>query len=115
AGAEQAFARAEAIAGGKARADQELLRFYEQVLPEDFTGARRIAYLNLQQLAREAGLQLSAQSTGPLANAADGSPLRKYTTELTLSGSYRAIRRFIHAIETQPAFLVIENLQLATL
>lgn len=114
AAAEQAFARAEAIVGGKARADEELQRFYGQVLPPDFTGARRIAYLNLQQLARQAGLQLSGQATAPPADAFDEGALRKYTTELTLAGTYRGIRQFIHAIETQPSFLVIENIELAT-
>ena len=112
--AEQAFARAEAIVGGKARADEELERFYGQVLPPDFTGARRIAYLNLQQLAQQAGLQLSGQATALPEDAFDEGTLRKYTTELTLAGTYRGIRQFIHAIETQPNFLVIENIALAT-
>lgn len=112
--AEQAFARAEAIVGGKARADEELERFYGQVLPPDFTGARRIAYLNLQQLAQQAGLQLAGQATAPPEDAFDEGTLRKYTTELTLAGTYRGIRQFIHAIETQPNFLVIENIALAT-
>lgn len=112
--AEQAFARAEAIVGGKARADEELERFYGQVLPPDFTGARRIAYLNLQQLAQQAGLQLSGQATALPEDAFDEGTLRKYTTELTLAGTYRGIRQFIHAIETQPNFLVIENVALAT-
>lgn len=110
--AEQAFTRAEAIVGGKARADDELQRFYGQVLPPDFTGARRIAYLNLQQLARQAGLQISGQVSderGP----SDEDTLTKYSTELTLGGTYRGIRQFIHAVETQPAFLVIESMELA--
>ncbi|MDQ3169404.1 MAG: hypothetical protein M3Q55_04575 [Acidobacteriota bacterium] len=112
AAAEQTFARAEAIVGGKARADQELARFYEQVLPPDFSGARRIAYLNLQQLARQAGLQIGGQVSEER-EPTDDSTLTKYTTELTLTGGYRGIRQFIHAVETQPAFLVIESMELA--
>ena len=110
--AEDTFARAEAIVGGKARADAELARFYEQVLPPDFSGARRIAYLNLQQLARQAGLQIGGQVSEER-EPTDDSTLTKYTTELTLSGTYRGIRQFIHAVETQPAFLVIESMELA--
>lgn len=113
AAAEQTFARAEAIVGGKARADEELARFYEQVLPPDFSGARRIAYLNLQQLARQAGLQIAGQVSEE-DDPADDSRLTKYTTELLLTGNYRGIRQFIHAVETQPAFLVIESMELAT-
>lgn len=111
--AEQTFARAEAIVTGKARADKELARFYGQVLPSDQTGARRIAYLNLQQLARNAGLSMAGQST-TVGRADDAEGLTKYTTELTLAGDYEGIRQFIHAVESQPAFLVIERLDLAT-
>lgn len=112
--AERAFARAEAIVNGKSRADAELTRFYVQVLPADFTGARRIAYLNLQQLARQAGLQLAGQETALPEDPFDEGVLRKYTTSLTLSGPYRGIRQFIHAIETQANFLVIENVEVAS-
>jgi Tfp pilus assembly protein PilO len=114
AAAERAFARAEAIVNGKARADKELARFYGQVLPSDQTGARRIAYLNLQQLAKAAGLTVSQHNTPVPRETEDSTALTKYTTELTLSGSYRGIRQFIHAVETQPAFLVIESLDLAS-
>ena len=113
AAAEATLARAEAIVGGKDRADVELERFYGQVLPADFTGARRIAYLNLQQLARQAGLQISGQVSAEHVPADDDTKLTTYRTELTLAGTYRGIRQFIHAVETQPAFLVIESMALA--
>lgn len=111
--AEQTFARAEAIVSGKARADQQLARFYGQVLPPNFSGARSITYLNLQQLARAAGLSFSDQSTN-VREPEEAGGLTKYSTELTLAGNYRGIRQFIHAVESQPAFLVIESLALAT-
>lgn len=113
AAAERTFARAEAIVDGKARADEELARFYGQVLPGDQTAARRIAYLNLQQLARQAGLQMGGQST-TVREPVDDSTLTKYTTELTIAGDYRGIRQFIHAVEGQAAFLVIESMELAS-
>lgn len=112
AAAEAVFARAEAIVAGKARADEELAEFYGQVLPADQTGARRIAYLNLQQLARQAGLRIAGQSTA-VREPSDESTFTKYATELTLTGNYRELRQFIHAVETQPAFLVIESMELA--
>lgn len=110
--AEQTFARAEAIVNGKARADRELAAFYGQVLPPDQTGARRITYLNLQQLARQARLQIGGQATS-VREPTDDSRLTKFTTELTLSGTYGGLRQFIHAVETQPHFLVIESMELA--
>ncbi|HUF23101.1 MAG TPA: GspMb/PilO family protein [Vicinamibacterales bacterium] len=111
--AEQTFARAEAIVNGKVRADRELARFYGQVLPPNQSGARSIAYLNLQQLARAAGLSFTGQST-TVREPREAAGLTKYATELTLAGPYRGIRQFIHAVESQPAFLVIESLELAT-
>lgn len=110
--AERTFARAEAIVNGKARADRELAAFYGQVLPPDQTGARRITYLNLQQLARQAGLQIAGQATSVREPVDEGS-LTRFTTELTLTGNYRGLRQFIHAVEAQPAFLVIESMELA--
>jgi len=112
--AERALARAEALVEGKQRADTELAQFYEQILPPDFIGARRIAYLNLQQVARQAGLQLGGQETALPEDPFDEGVLRKYRTSLTLTGSYGAIRQFIHAVETQPNFLVIETVELAS-
>lgn len=110
--AERTFARAEAIVNGKARADKELARFYRDVLPANPSGAREIAYLNLQQLARAAGLTIGGQTFATRTPEEIGD-LTRYSTELTLSGPYRGIRQFIHAVETQPAFLVIESLELA--
>lgn len=111
--AEQTFARAEAIVNGKARADQELARFYGQVLPPDLSGARSIAYLNLQQLARAAGLTFADQSSS-VREPQEAAGLTTYSTKLTLAGTYRGIRQFIHAVESQPAFLVIESLELGS-
>lgn len=110
--AQQTLTRAQAIVNGKARADSELAHFYSQVLPPDQSGAQRIAYLNLQQLARAAGLSVSGQETA-VREPDEPYGLMKYTTDLTLTGSYRGLRQFIHAIETRPAFLVIESLRLA--
>lgn len=111
--AQRTFARADAIVKGKARADRELARFYGEVLPPNQSGAVRISYANLQQLARNAGLRVDRQVNSQRDPETSGG-LTTYRVELTLSGPYRGIRQFIHAIETQPAFLVIESLELAS-
>lgn len=111
--AQRTFARADAIVKGKARADRELARFYGEVLPPSQSGAVRISYANLQQLARNAGLRVDRQVNSQRDPETSGG-LTTYRVELTLSGPYRGIRQFIHAIETQPAFLVIESLELAS-
>ena len=111
--AEQAFARAQAIVTGKTRADRELARFYGQVLPRDFSSARRAIDLPLNQLARAAGVRVES-STAPEPPETEDSRLRRMTFEYRLSGDYRAIRRLIHSIESQPGFIVIDNVELAT-
>lgn len=111
--AQRIHARAEAIVTGKARADKELARFYGQVLPPNLSGAVRITYANLQQLARNAGLQVEQHNSPGARQADEAGGLTTYRTELTLTGPYRGIRQFLHAVESQPAFLVIESLELA--
>lgn len=111
--AQRAFARADAMVKGKARADRELARFYESVLPPNQSGAVRITYATLHQLARNAGLTVASQ-VNSTREADEPGGLTTYRTELTLAGTYRGIRQFIHAVESQPAFLVIESLDLAT-
>jgi len=111
--AEQAFARAQAMVNGKARAGRELARFYGQVLPANQSGARAISYLTLQQLATKAGLKLASRTTSVRTPDEDGR-LTRFATELALTGPYRGIRQFIQAVENQPAFLVIEGLEVAS-
>jgi Tfp pilus assembly protein PilO len=104
-------AAAKATVSGKGEADSELRRFYESVLPTDLSGARRITYLRLEQLASECNLRLDRTSADPA--AIQGSSLMKLTYTAALSGQYRDIRRFIHALETAPEFLVLENVTLS--
>jgi Tfp pilus assembly protein PilO len=109
--AQMAFARAEAIVKGKARADQELTRFYGQVLPANSSGARAITFSTIQQLATKAGLKVGNQ-TWSIREPEEIGELTKYATDLVLTGNYRGIRQFIYAVETQPAFLVLESVEL---
>jgi hypothetical protein len=104
------YAAARAMVAGKAQADDELGRFYTNVLPPDNGGARRITFLRMEQLARQCNLRLERETSDPKPER--DSQLVKFTYTALLSGEYRNIRRFIHELETAPEFLVLENVQL---
>jgi Tfp pilus assembly protein PilO len=104
------FAAARATVAGKGQADQELEKFYTDVLPPDVSGARRITFFRIDQLAQQCGLRVERQTSDPKSQR--DSNLVKFTYRASLSGEYRNIRRFVHELETAPEFLVLENLQL---
>jgi Tfp pilus assembly protein PilO len=118
AAAERALAQARAEYGkasgtltGKARAATELATFYNDVLPRDLSGARRLTYLRLAQLARESNLRFESGSYKPVTER--DSTLTRLQIELVLGGSYADIRTFIHELESAPEFVVIDNVELA--
>ena len=102
---------ARAMIAGKAQADVELEKFYGDVLPPDVSGARRITFLRMEQLATRCDLRLKRETSA--ANEQPDSRLAKFVYTTELSGEYRNIRRFIHALETAPEFLVLENVALS--
>src|SRR4029453_2776560 len=53
ANARRDFSAARATVTGKGQADSELKKFYQEILPTDQSGARRILYLSIDQLARK--------------------------------------------------------------
>ena len=105
------YANARATVTGKAQADTELQKFYKDVLPPDLSGARRITYLPIDRLAREANLRVERQTSDTA--AIRDSELARFTQTAVLTGEYRDIRRFIHELETRPEFIVIENVDLS--
>jgi Tfp pilus assembly protein PilO len=105
--AERNHRDAQATVTGMDRADEELKRFYKSILPTDQTGARRITYLRLARMAREAGLR--AERGTIESSAIDDSQLSRLRMTMVLEGQYDEIRRFIHRIETAPEFTVIED------
>jgi len=116
--AEQALAVAKAehdqAAGtltGKSRAAAELMTFYQDVLPQDLAGARRLTYLRLARLARDAGLDYQRATYAPVVET--GSTLTRLQIQLVLSGVYADMRDFIYQLETAPEFVVIDNVHLA--
>ena len=109
--AKRDYDAARATVRGKGQADQELQKFYTDVLPPDLSAARRATFLRIEQLAQKSNLRLERETTS------DPKPLRdsqlvKFTYRASLSGEYRNIRRFIHELETAPEFLVLENVEL---
>lgn len=116
--AEQALTQARAehaqAAGtltGKARASTELTTFYNDILPRDLSGARRLTYLRLAQLARESNLRFESGSYKPVKER--DSTLTRLGIELVLAGSYANVRTFIHELESSPEFVVIDNVELS--
>ena len=105
--ARKTFDSARGTVSGKKEADAELVKFYEEVLPPDMSGARRVLYPHLDQLARKASLTPGAYRFHPDDNQTGD--LRKITMTMNLTGDYSNIRRFIHELETAPEFLVLES------
>jgi Tfp pilus assembly protein PilO len=96
---------------GKSRAAAELTTFYQDVLPQDLVGARRLTYLRLARLARDSGLDYQRASYAPVVET--GSTLTRLQIQLVLSGTYPDMRNFIYQLDTAPEFVVIDNVYLA--
>ena len=107
AAARKEYAAARATVTGKGAADAELQKFYEEVLPPDLSGARRISYLKIDHLARQANLRVGPKRFDTREERE--SLLRKAIIDVSVSGDYRGVRQFIYALETAPEFLVLEN------
>jgi type II secretory pathway pseudopilin PulG len=95
----------------KRRADEQLQRFYAEVLPSDFRTAESTANLWLAQAAEGAGLVFKG-SHFDWSTVRD-SGLTRASARITLEGSYPNIRRFLHATESAEEFIIIERVELA--
>jgi Tfp pilus assembly protein PilO len=107
AAAKREHAVASGTLGAKEQASKELATFYTTVLPQDFTGARRLTTLRLAQLARQSGLELSKLSATPVEDRTG--TLTQFKIEMNLVGDYDAIRSFLYQLEIAPEFVVIDN------
>jgi Tfp pilus assembly protein PilO len=110
AAAQAEFARADGTLTGKDRALKELDTFYSRVLARDLTGARRLTFARLAELAADAGLDFERRKYEPVVER--GSNLTRLKVNMELVGSYADIRGFIHEIEASPEFVVIDNVTL---
>jgi Tfp pilus assembly protein PilO len=96
---------------GKEQATVELATFYKDVLPADYAGARRLTYLRLAQLAREAGLRLQNYSS-EIDDRRENSTLERVRIQINLQGGYDDIRAFLYQLDTAPEFVVIDDVRL---
>ena len=108
--ARQRFEAARLAADGEHRTEQELRAFHQQFLPRDLAGARALTLARLAALAGDHGLVMQRRASAR--HRGDGSLLARLRVSMLLSGAYRDIRRFVHAIETAPEFLVIDEIVL---
>mgnify|MGYP006266802981 CR=1 FL=1 len=93
------------------RAEQELSRFYGQVLPTSQAAAGNLLQLEVARLARENNLSLLNRNWE---NAVvKDTSLSRFTTKVELLGDYASILRFIYDVETSQAFLAIRSVQLS--
>jgi Tfp pilus assembly protein PilO len=115
--AQREFAAATRTQHDKVRAEEDLQKFYTDVLPADLAGARRATYLHLAQLARDAGLQYQRRqekSREPRpGDEAEGSTLARFDINMVLEGDYEGVRQFLRDVEASDGFIVIDNIGLA--
>jgi len=95
---------------GRVRANDQLHRFYADVLPADQTAARSITYLRLAQLARDANLGFDRRTFSLETDRK--STLTRLDMSMELSGEYADVRDFVYAVETAPEFVIIRGMAL---
>jgi Tfp pilus assembly protein PilO len=111
AAAQAEFGNANGTLTGKDRALKELDTFYRSVLAQDLTGARRLTFARLAELASQANLDFERRRYEPVIER--GSNLTRLRVIMDVEGSYGDIRDFIYEIESSPEFVVIDDVTLA--
>jgi len=94
----------------RARADQELSRFYVDILPPTGSAARKV-FSVLQQTADDSGLKFERGQFDEVEEKE--SRLVRMSGKVTLTGNYPNIRNFLYAVETAPEFVIIERVALS--
>lgn len=105
-----AYAEASDTAAMKSIADQQLERFYNDVLPRDLAEARNLLSPYLDNLSADMNLVLKRRSS--VSEKVRDSPLTNLSTTMVLAGAYEDIREFIYEMETAPEFILIESVVL---
>ena len=109
--ARRRFESARLAADGRSRAETELRAFHQEILPRDLAGARSLTLSRLAALADDHDLSMERRASVP--DREEDSSLARLQVSMLLRGAYRDIRRFIHAIEAAPEFLIIEEIVLS--
>lgn len=108
--ARQQLTQAREAAASHERADDELTRFYTEVLPSTFAAAQRTTNRWVQDAARRTGLEYIDSSFSW--DRVRESTLSRASSDVTLRGRYADIRRFLREIEVAPEFLIVEEVEL---
>jgi Tfp pilus assembly protein PilO len=98
------------LVAAKARAVEDLAKFYSKVLPEGQAAARRVTYLRLAEIAQDSNLQFERRTFTQ--DQEQESKLVRLEMTMSVTGAYRDVRRFIHALERAPEFVVISAVTL---
>jgi hypothetical protein len=95
----------------KALAEQQLKKFYEEVLPADARESQEMTNFALERVARESGVIEKNGQSGY--EPVKESRLERVTSRVVLNGPYQNIRRFLYALENARPFVVIEKVELS--
>jgi len=109
--AKTGFASVSQTSSDKTNADNQLRRFYDDVLPRDLAGARSISASFLTRLADDTNLVLERRTSDPEKDRE--SLLARLRTTMVLAGEYEDIRQFIYELESASEFILIEEVLLS--
>ncbi|HEX5070919.1 MAG TPA: GspMb/PilO family protein [Vicinamibacterales bacterium] len=102
---------AEGQKGSKDLADVEIRKFYDEILPKNLPAALNVLNFWLSKVAATSRVSYRAGSYDH--DPVRDSRLTKVKGEITLSGDYANVRRFLYELETSQEFIVIEKVQLS--
>jgi hypothetical protein len=105
------LAAARATRDGRDNATRELAVFYEDVLPGNVAGARRLLQLKIAQLARAHDITFARSVATP--ESIRDSDLARLKATVDLVGRYRDVRQFLYELETSHEFVVVDAIQLS--
>ena len=105
--AEADLQQARALASGKGQAQADLQTFYTNVLPPDQASARRLTFLRLAAVARDAGLDFDRRAFTQ--ERSKDARLIRVDLAMEVRGRYDELRQFVHDIESGDDFVVITS------
>src|SRR5262245_46820562 len=107
--AEADYNAARALVTGKSRAEEELSTFYDQVLPADFSAARRLTYAALPKLARKANVKYEQSRYDPDPAVKKDARVGALRIHVVLQGEYESFRQFLYELESAPEFVIVDQ------
>jgi len=81
------------------------------VLPADFSSARRLTYTTLPSLARKANVKM-LERREEIDKTQKDARLGILHIQTQWEGDYEGLRRFIYELESDPAFVIIDDVQI---